>query len=177
MFSLLALTFKATVLSWKSLPGGRNKESWSIDYHIIYGSPSDTKTWESLTAILNEEFESEDGIYHKINMLAIDAGFSTQEVYAWMRNQSPHHVMAVKGTDNSVMPLNAPTKVDINYRGKRLKRGIRLWTVGVSIIKSEIYNFLKKRRQADSEMEEYIPHGYMYFPEYAAEYFKQLTAE
>lgn len=156
---------------------GRNKESWSVDYRIIYGSPSDAKTWESLSSILNEEFESEDGIHRKINMLAIDAGFSTQEVYAWVRTQAIHNVMAVKGTDNSVMPLNAPTKVDVNYKGRKLKRGIRLWTVGVSIIKSEIYNFLKKRRQADSEMEEYIPHGYMHFPEYAAEYFKQLTAE
>jgi phage terminase large subunit GpA-like protein len=155
---------------------GRHKESWSVDYRIIYGSPSDAKTWESLTAILNEEFESEDGVHRKINMLAIDAGFSTQEVYAWVRSQSPHHVMAVKGVDNSLMPLNAPRKVDINYKGRKLKRGIRLWTIGVSIIKSEIYSFLKKRQQTDVEGETF-PHGYMHFPEYNTEYFKQLTAE
>jgi phage terminase large subunit GpA-like protein len=39
---------------------------------------------------LHEEFESEDGIHRKINMLAVDAGFSTQEVYAWVRSQSSH---------------------------------------------------------------------------------------
>jgi phage terminase large subunit GpA-like protein len=57
---------------------GPNKESWSVDYRIIYGSPSDQKTWQSLASILNEEFEGEDGIHRKINMLAIDAGFATQ---------------------------------------------------------------------------------------------------
>jgi phage terminase large subunit GpA-like protein len=152
---------------------GQNKESWSVDYRIIYGSTSDEKTWESLNAILNEEFESEDGAHRKISMLAIDSGFSTQEIYAWVRSQSSHNVMAIKGVDNSPIPLNAPTKVDVNYKGEKLKHGLRLWTIGVSIIKGEIYNFLKRRKQEEDK----IPHGYMHFPEYNTEYFKQLTAE
>jgi phage terminase large subunit GpA-like protein len=166
---------------------GRNKESWSVDYRIIYGSPSERKTWESLTAILNEEFESEDGVRRKINMLAIDAGFSTQEVYAWVRSQSIHNVMAIKGVDNSLVPLNAPTKVDVNLRGKKLKGGVRLWKIGVSIIKSEIYNLLKTDTEYLNSLRENTPAGgelmnptsrwRCHFPEYNTEYFKQLTAE
>jgi phage terminase large subunit GpA-like protein len=152
---------------------GPNKESWSVDYRIIYGSPSDQKTWQSLATILNEEFESEDGIHRKINMLAIDAGFATQEVYAWVRTQSIHNVMAIKGVDNSLVPINAPTKVDVNLRGKKLKSSVRLWKVGVSIIKSELFNFLKQCKNDDGT----TPTGYMHFPEYNTEYFKQLTAE
>jgi phage terminase large subunit GpA-like protein len=152
---------------------GQNKESWSVDYRVIYGSPSEQKTWESLTTILNEEFESADGARRKINMLAIDAGFSTQEVYAWVRTQSIYNVMAIKGVDNSLVPLNAPTKVDLNFRGKKLKNGIRLWKIGVSIIKSELFNFLKQQKNDDGS----APRGYMHFPEYNTEYFKQLTAE
>jgi phage terminase large subunit GpA-like protein len=56
-----------------------------------------------------------------------------------------------------------------------LKNGIRLWKIGVSIIKSELFNFLKQRR-SDSE----DPSGAAsrcHFPEYNTEYFKQLTAE
>jgi phage terminase large subunit GpA-like protein len=53
---------------------GRNIESRSVDYRVIYGSPSDQKTWQSLTTILNEEFESEDGMYRKINLTAVDGG-------------------------------------------------------------------------------------------------------
>jgi phage terminase large subunit GpA-like protein len=152
---------------------GQNKESWSVDYRIIYGSPSDQKTWQSLATILNEEFESEDGVHRKINMLAIDAGFATQEVYAWVRTQSIHNVMAIKGVDNSLVPINAPTKVDLNLRGKKLKGSVRLWKIGVSIIKSELFNFLKQRKNDDGT----TPTGYMHFPEYNTEYFKQLTAE
>jgi phage terminase large subunit GpA-like protein len=152
---------------------GACKENWSVDYRIIYGSPSDQKTWIALSKILHEEFESKDGVHRKINMLAIDAGFSTQEVYAWVRTQSPHNVMAIKGVDNSLVPINAPTKVDLNLRGKKLKGGVRLWKVGVSIIKSELFNFMKQRKNEDGT----TPNGYMHFPEYNTEYFKQLTAE
>jgi phage terminase large subunit GpA-like protein len=152
---------------------GSNKESWSVDYRIIYGSPSDQKTWVALSKILHEEFESEDGVHRKINMLAIDAGFSTQEVYAWVRTQSPHNVMAIKGIDNSLVPINAPTKVEVNLRGKKLKGSVRLWKIGVSMIKSELFNFLKQRKNDDGS----TPNGYCHFPEYNTEYFKQLTAE
>ncbi|MBR1734630.1 MAG: phage terminase large subunit family protein [Alphaproteobacteria bacterium] len=158
---------------------GKNHESWSVDYRVIYGSPTTKEPWDKLTEILNEEFESEDGIFRKINMLAIDSGFSTQEVYAWVRNQSIHNVMAIKGVDNSLVPLNAPTKIDINLKGKKITGGVRLWKVGVSILKSEFYGWLK----SEPIREEKSPAGgesaasRCHFPEYPTEYFKQLTAE
>ena len=152
---------------------GKNRESWSVDYRIIYGSPTSSEVWKKLSEIVNENFESEDGVFRKINMLAIDSGFSTQEVYAWVRTQSVHNVMAIKGIDNSLVPLNAPTKVDVNFRGKKITNGVRLWKIGVSILKSELYGWLKQKRNEDGS----IPHGYLHFPEYNTEYFKQLTAE
>ena len=156
------------VVAW-----GKNHESWSVDYRVICGSPTTQDPWKKLSAILNEEFESEDGVYRKINMLAIDSGFATQEVYNWVRGQSIHNVMAVKGVDNSLVPLNAPTKVDVNFRGKKISNTVRLWKVGVSILKSELYGYLAQTRNEDGS----IPHGYLHFPEYNSEYFKQLTAE
>ena len=152
---------------------GKNHASWSVDYRVIYGSPTTQEPWEKLSAILNEEFESEDGIYRKINMLAIDSGFATQEVYNWVRTQSTHNVMAVKGVDNSLVPLNSPTKVDINFKGKKIQNAVRLWKIGVSILKSELYGWLSQTRNEDGS----TPHGYARFPEYDTEYFKQLTAE
>ncbi|GHU14533.1 terminase [Alphaproteobacteria bacterium] len=156
---------------------GPHKESWSVDYRIIYGSPSEQKTWAALSHILQEEFEGEDGVYRKINMMAIDTGFSTQEIYAWVRTQSSHNVMAIKGVDNSPIPLNAPTKVDVNYKGRKLKHGVRLWKIGVSMIKSEIYNLLKARKDDGLIINGSRGHPWCYFPEYNTEYFKQLTAE
>ncbi len=152
---------------------GKNRESWSVDYRTIYGSPTLPEVWKKLSEIVNENFESEDGVSRKINMLAIDSGFCTQEVYAWVRTQSIHNVMAIKGIDNSLVPLNAPTKVDVNIRGRKITNGVRLWKIGVSILKSELYGWLKQTRHEDGA----VPHGYLHFPEYNTEYFKQLTAE
>ena len=161
---------------------GKNHENWSVDYRVVYGSPTTQDPWNKLTEILNEEFESEDRIFRKINMLAIDTGFATQEVYNWVRQQSIHNVMAIKGIDNSLVPLNSPTKVDINYRGKKISNAVRLWKVGVSILKSELYGWL----QTEPVREDNTPGGRpmgasssyrCHFPEYDTEYFKQLTAE
>lgn len=152
---------------------GMNLESWSVDYRVLYGKPSEAEVWKKLSAILEEEFEGEDGAKRKINMLAIDTGFSTQDVYAWVRSQSIHNVMAIKGVDNSLVPLNGPTKVDVNLRGKKITNGIRLWKIGVSMLKGELYGWLKHIRNEDGT----APRGYCHFPEYSTEYFKQITAE
>jgi phage terminase large subunit GpA-like protein len=159
---------EAEIVGW-----GQNLESWSIDYRIIYGSPANSETWQKLSQLLEENFESEDGVSRRINMLAVDTGFATQEVYNWVRSQSFNNVMAIKGVDNSLVPLNSPTKVDINYKGKKISGGVRLWKLGVSILKGELYGWLKKTKREDGS----IPHGYCHFPEHATEYFKQLTAE
>lgn len=80
--------------------------------------------------------------------------------------------MAVKGVNEALVPLSSPSRVDITAGGQKLKRGIKLWPVGVSILKSELFQLLNVLKE-----EEKVPAGYCHFPEYAPEYFKQLTAE
>ena len=151
---------------------GKNQESWSVDYIVLDGEPSDSKVWAKLTKILNSSLSSEDGINRPISMLAIDAGFATQEVYHWVRQQYSNRVMAVKGLDKALVPLGTPKKVDVSHRGQTLKRGVKLWPVGVSILKSELYQRLKLKKTEDE-----TPDGYCHHPKYDPEYFKQLTAE
>jgi phage terminase large subunit GpA-like protein len=62
--------------------------------------------------------------------------------------------------------------VDIIVAGQISRRGINLWPVGVSILKSELFKLVNV-----SQNEEGFPPGYCHFPEYTPEYFKQLTAE
>ena len=61
----------------------------------------------------------------------------------------------------------------INLNGKKTKHAVRLWKVGVSLLKSELYGWLSRSKNEDGS----APHGYLHFPEYNTEYFKQLTAE
>lgn len=152
---------------------GLNKQSWSIDYVIFYGDPARSEIWNQLSSLLNRSFTHQNGIDLPISMLAIDSGYATQAVYSWTRKQSPTRVMAIKGVEKALVPLGTPSRVDVTSKGKKLRRGAKLWPIGVSILKSEFYQWLKLTTNEDGS----IPMGYCHFPKYDMEFFKQLTAE
>lgn len=157
---------------------GSDKQSWSVDYKVIDSDPAKPEAWRELDKFLYNEFESADSIYRRISMMAIDAGYATQEVYNWVRSKPSTQVMAIKGSAKAIVPLGNPTKIDINQKGTKIKRGVKLWPVGVSILKSELYNTLKLQRSEDEFLTGNLyPAGYAHFPMYNPEYFKQLTAE
>ncbi len=151
---------------------GQKRESWSVDYQIFEGDPGKASTWQNLSALMSTLFPSEDGLERPISMMAVDAGYATQEVYGWIRSQPPGRVMAVKGIDKALVPVGAPSRVDVTILGQKLRRGAKLWPIGVSVLKSELYHVLKL-----SQTDEGFPAGYCHFPAYGPEYFKQLTAE
>ncbi|GHM58549.1 MAG: terminase [Candidatus Mesenet longicola] len=156
------------VVAW-----GRNRESWSIDYQVFEGDPGRDFVWNKLSELLNNHFLGNDGLEYTISMMAVDAGYATQEVYNWARShQGCGRVMAVKGVNKALVPLSSPSKVDVTVAGQKLRRGVKLWPIGVSILKSELFQLLKLL-----ENEEGFPPGYCHFPQYCPEYFKQLTAE
>jgi phage terminase large subunit GpA-like protein len=152
---------------------GLGKESWSVDYIVIPSPPSSLEAWQRLKVVLDTTFQLQDSNDAlPISMMAVDAGYATQEVYNWVRQQSPYRVMAVKGVDKALVPLGSPSRVEVNIGGKKLSRGVKLWPVGVSILKSELYAWLRQSRSDDGETA-----GFAHFPKYDPEYFKQLTAE
>ncbi len=156
---------EAEIVAW-----GRNRESWSIDYQVFEGDPGGEEVWGKLSELLNHHFIGENGLEYMISMMAVDAGYATQEVYNWVRShQGSGRVMAVKGANKALVPLSSPSRVDVTVSGQKLKRGMKLWPVGVSILKSELFQLL-------NVLTEGAP-GYCHFPEYPPEYFKQLTAE
>lgn len=156
------------VVAW-----GKNKESWSVGYFIINGDTAREEVWNELSEFSKRYFEHSSGVMLPISRFAIDSGFATQQVYNWVRKQPINFAMAIKGTDSGVTPLGLPTRVDLNINGKKLRRGAKVWSVGTSILKSELYQFLRLTQNED----ESYPAGYCHFPKYDSEYFKQLTAE
>ena len=73
--------------------------------------------------------------------LAIDSGdgVTTDAVYSWVRAQGRGQVIAVKGVggfDRS-SPVDGPTFVEVTERGHKIRRGVQLWKVAVSVFKSE----------------------------------------
>jgi phage terminase large subunit GpA-like protein len=175
---------------------GIGKESWSVDYIVIPSPPSSPEAWQRLKSLLDTTFQLQDSNDAlPISMMAVDAGYATQEVYNWVRQQSPYRVMAVKGVDKALVPLGSPSRVEVNIGGRKLSRGVKLWPVGVSILKSELYAWLRQSKiesehtetefcedasiEATCTKTDYVRSapGYAHFPKYDPEYFKQLTAE
>ena len=88
----------------------------------------------------------------------------------------------LKGVDgfNRLSPVSGPTYVDMTAGGKRIRRGVRLWTVAVSTFKSETYRFLRLERPTDEELAagSVHPPGTIHLPAWAeSEWCKQFVAE
>lgn len=158
------------VVAW-----GRGKENWSIDYRVFIGDTSCDEVWQELDQYLYRDFPHENGVCMKISKLAVDTGYNTQEVYAWCRTKPMSLVLPIKGKEDQTIPLSLPKAVDLRKNGKKVRRGIKIWHVGVSILKSELYGFLRLApplNQGDKH-----PSGFCHFPQYGEDYFKMITAE
>lgn len=161
---------------------GRGKASWSIDIGVFPGDPSDATSngpWGPLDALLSRVYKHESGAHLPIAMMAIDSGYNTQAVYNWVRNHAASKVMATKGTDRAKTIVSSPTPVDVNYNGVKISNGCKVWPLGVSVIKGELYGWLKLKRPTPEAKAkgEHEPPGACHFPAYNEDFFKQITAE
>lgn len=163
---------------------GRGLKSWLIDVKVYDGSTAADQVWRDLTGLLSETWEKSDGTPIQLSRIAIDTGdgMTTSTVYNWVRTVGDRRVIAIKGMrgfDRSA-PVNGPTFVDVNERGKKIRRGLQLWTVSVSVFKSETYRQLKLDKPTTEQLEqgEVYPDGYISIPNGTTdEWLKQLTAE
>jgi phage terminase large subunit GpA-like protein len=158
------------VVAW-----AQNLESWSIDYQVLHGDTANDEVWEQLSRVVQTEYDRADGLAMPIRMTAIDTGYRTQEVYRWVHRQSAMRVMAIKGREQQATVLGQPSPVELTIRGKRIRGGVKVWPVGVSVAKSELYGWL--RRKLPDNLDDGLPFGWCHFPQHSEEYFKQLTAE
>ncbi len=158
---------------------GHERESWSIDYRVFPGDPNREEVWKNIDDILEETFPDTEGVELPIYRLAVDTGYATHAVYAWVRKKQADRVIPVKGTNKTSAPLGAVSHEDVTVQGKKKRRGFMVWPVGSSFCKSELYGFLRKEKPTDEQLEagELYPSGYCHFPKYPEEFFKQMTAE
>lgn len=151
----------------------KGKRSQSIDYRVIMGDTSQDATWDKLQMLLSEMFIRQDGAQMQVNIMAIDTGYNTSYVYDFCtRPGCAGRVIPVKGKDVLSMIYSAPKAVQYTRQGKAMNT-VKVFHVGVSMIKSELYGFLKQVKNEDGTW----PAGFCHFPEYGMEYFRGLTAE
>lgn len=172
---VLALTIGCDVqddrLSLSVWGWGREEEGWLIDRVKLYGSPSRPEVWKQLDEILQKPYLNEANEEMKVLCCAIDSGgHHTQEVYQYSRERAAMGVIAIKGmSQKGKPPLGKASKVDVDYKGKALKKGAQLFPVGVDTVKSLLFGRLKHNDPGA---------GYLhFFPTIGADYFEELTAE
>lgn len=165
-------------LEWEVWAWGRGKESWSVEYGIEPGDTSGPDVWAKIDALLQRRFPTEAGGELPVSILAVDSGFNTQTVYNWARRYPLSRVIAIKGGTSATLLVGPPSPVDVTWRGKRLKRGYRVWPIGSGVAKSEFYGWLRLKPIKDEagNVTGYPP-GFVHFPEYGEDYFQQITSE
>ncbi len=151
------------------------KRSYSIDYRVILGDTStvDGSAWVELRrVILEEQWQHASGPMLPLRYTTIDSGFRTSIVYEFVRKIGLARCAPIKGRDEQALIISPPRSVDYRKNGKAIK-GLKLYTVGSSVCKSELYGWLKLDKAEDGT----APPCYCHFPEYDLRYFRELTSE
>lgn len=155
---------------------GRGMERQLVDRAVFYGDPAVPEgepgsPWTALTEYRRTPVLQASG--KPVPLLAgmIDSGgHHTQAVYDYARRHQHAHIYPVKGSSiGGKAILGKPTPQDINWRGSRLKGGIKLWPIGTDTAKAEIYGRLRLTQPGP---------GYVHLSRHLPpEVFEQLTSE
>lgn len=172
-----------------------NRESWVVDAFYCDGATeapgslhdavdSGNAFSTMLCKTIGREFPDAFGRTRTLDALAIDSGYRSHVVYATVRANQRLHVMtgldvvhAVDGRDGwGRPPIGAPSLVDIDLAGHKIRKGCKIWPVGTWPLKGAFYSDLRKEGlKSGAEVD---PPGYCHFPTWLDEgYFRQITAE
>ena len=143
---LMAVDVQDTWLETTVWGFGRGEEMWRIWHQKVEGSPAYTEVWEQIDSIRKTQWPHENGGNMTVRHCAVDTGgHFTQEAYEFCRQRTREGVVAIKGSNTRAAPaLSKGSKVDVNSKGRLLKKGLALFMVGGDTLKRTIYARLKK---------------------------------
>ena len=157
---------------------GRGKSSWLVEHRVLMGDTARDAVWDALGSLLGEHWTHAPGAAVPLARFALGTGFATQEANAFVCACHNPRLMAVKGVARGAALIGTPTAVDVTQSGKKLRRGIKLFTVAVGIAKLEFYNNLRKGADvAEDGVTVTYPAGYVHLPQVDGEFLQQLCAE
>ena len=157
---------------------GRGKESWLIEHRVLLGDTARDNVWKRLAEMLTESWTHASGAALPLARFALDTGFATQEAYTFVRACRDPRVMAVKGVARGAALIGTPTAIDVSQGGKKLRRGIKVFSVAGGIAKLEFYNNLRKSADVGEDgLTPVFPAGFVHLPKIDAEFIQQLCAE
>jgi phage terminase large subunit GpA-like protein len=144
---------------------GRDEESWSVAYWVLWGDPAGPTVWQDLENILYRAYphaRQVSDLY--VRAAAVDTGgHRSMEAYTFCRVRQERRIWAIKGLGGMGKPI-WPRRSSRNNKGR-----VPHFMVGVDAAKESIYSRLRLKESGP---------GYCHFPlDRDAEWFRQLTAE
>ena len=143
---------------------GRDEESWSVAYRVIWGDPSGATVWQDLDTALAETFAHPKAVPDMpIRAVAVDTGGKhTAASYSYCAARFARRIWAIKGR-------SAPGQALWPRRPSRSNKGTPVFVIGVDAAKDSIMTRLRLTGSGP---------GAMHFPvDRDAEFFRQLTGE
>lgn len=136
---------EVTIEAW-----GPGLEHWVLDHVVLWGSPTVDPTvpgscWHQLEELRRTPFVHASGQLIYLSAYGIDTGgANTQDVYNYAAGAERMGCLATKGHSARDKPIiaSAPSKVDVDWQGKRMPEGVKLWMLGVDTAKDHLHNRL-----------------------------------
>ncbi|MFA9204928.1 MAG: phage terminase large subunit family protein [Bacteroidia bacterium] len=137
---------------------GRGEESWLIDYAVLHGDPGRKSSWDLLDGYRATRFDRVSGGTIGIDVMSVDTGgHFTHHAYNYCRMRKSQNVFAIAGDRKPGQPIHGKSNLmDVNWSGRILKGGVRLWFVGTDTAKDLLHARLRIAVPGT---------GYVHFPE------------
>lgn len=127
---------------------GRGEEMWPIDHQVVYGNPASQADWAAkLDPLIATVYQHAHGARMPVDAAGIDTAGSnwTHQAYNYVRERPHLPVYATKGDPALGQPIKLkPSWVDVNARGRSIKRGVKLWRICVDTAKDLLHGRLDK---------------------------------
>ena len=127
---------------------GKGREMWPIDHRVIYGNLALQSEWGAkLDPVLDTVYTNVHGCKMKLDAVGIDTGGNfTHQAYNFVRDRESYRpIYATKGEGALGEPIKMrPTKVDVNAKGRTIKKGLKLWRICVDTAKDLLHGMLDK---------------------------------
>lgn len=148
---------------------GHGEESWSVDYHVLWGDPLQADVWDELEEMLSSTWLHESGAQLPITAACVDTGGTggnTQAAYEWLRGKTGRRIFGIKGVGGWGRPIVAAPQR--KQSGKKARK-VDLFLVGTDEAKLTVMRRLAVERPGP---------GYCHIPKTrGADWYQQLTAE
>ena len=149
---------------------GRNYRRWTIDNIVVPHHISTEEARAALNQLLKRSWRTETGKRIALDVLAIDGGAYTEDVWDWAFSHPWSRVIVTKGATSAVAPplkRMAFDKRSDKMARRKMKQG---FIVGVSQLKADFYGWLDKVDPTER--------GFCRFASgLGDEYYRQVTSE